>query len=107
MIPRYDVPESECFNKSEEEIKKTFIESLKPYWPDIEENIIRSYVHSAKIVQALWVDQLPQMDQIPRSKNGRVWIVNAELAGRDTLNNNALVGVANRATEEVIQCIKS
>jgi hypothetical protein len=53
-------------------------------------------------VQALWIQEPPK-DQGPRhTPDGRVWSVNAEMAGRDTLNNNAIVQVANDAARAIL-----
>ena len=107
MIPRYDVPDSEWFMKSDEEVKQSFISSIEKSWPNIEEEIIHSYVHRAPVVQALWIDSPPDTQYPAHTKDGRILSINAELAGRDTLNNNALVGVANHITDEIHEKIKN
>jgi len=94
MLPRYDVPSSPWFKMSDDEIKSRFLASLKETWPSIEKNIIQSFVHRESIVQAVWMNGIPSTEP-QKSKDGRVWSINAELAGYDNLNNNAIVRVAN------------
>lgn len=100
MIPRYDIPQSEWFHKPDEEIKAQFIQHLKNTWPDIEENIVHSYVHRAPIVQAVWTTPKPTFASVPKTTDGLLWSVSAELSLQETLNNNAIVHVANQAIEE-------
>jgi len=99
MLPRYELPDSPWFQKSSEEIAAEFLAALKPVWPDVEDNLVRSFVHRERRVQALWINRPPAAAAPLRAWNGKVWSVNAELAGRDTLNNNAIVRVANQAAE--------
>lgn len=100
MVPRYDIPESPWFKKTDEEIKQAFLERLKATFPDIESNVIASFVHREKIVQALWIDSPPPHEKAARTSDNRVWNVNNELAGYSTLNNNSVVEVANRVASE-------
>lgn len=100
MLPRYDVPQSEWFNKSDEEIKTTFIARLKQTQPDIENNIIRSFVNREKIVQALWIHSPPPTDKPLKTADQKIWNINNALAGYSTLNNNSVVEVANNAAKE-------
>jgi protoporphyrinogen oxidase len=98
MLPRYDVPQSEWFSKSDEEVFEAIVGSLEPYWPDLRQGIVHWFVHREPIVQALWTTAPPPA--APQcTQDGRVWSINAELAGRDTLNNNAIVKVAEDAAE--------
>ena len=103
MLPRYDLPNSEWFDRPEETIAKEFLSNLRPIWNDIDENLIRFLIHRERYIQALWIDNPPPADQKPGiTKDRRVWNVNAELAGRDTLNNNAIVGVADRVAAQFL-----
>ncbi|GAB4232669.1 MAG: NAD(P)/FAD-dependent oxidoreductase [Chlamydiales bacterium] len=107
MIPRYDVPSSLWFQKSDREIYDTFISSLKKTWPDIESSIAHHFVHREKIVQALWIETPPSCQEPTRSEDHKIWSINAELAGRDTLNNNALVGVAYNIKNTLLEAFSS
>lgn len=100
MLPRYDVPQSEWFNKSDDEIKEAFIAHLKKSQPDIEDNTIRSYVNREKIVQALWIHSPPPTDKPLKTADQKIWNINNALAGYSTLNNNSVVEVANNAAKE-------
>jgi len=102
MLPRYDVPDSPYFERNEDEIATEFIDALKPVWPDIRDNLLKTFVHREKRVQALWIDAPPADPRARRTDDDRVWSVNAELAGRDTLNNNAIITVADRAAAEFV-----
>ena len=104
MIPRYDVPESSWFELSDEEITKRFIQGLKKYWLDIEQNVIRSWVHREKMVQALWIDTPPPEVKPIKTVDNRLWSVHHELAGHSTLNNNSVVEVANVLSKELNKC---
>lgn len=100
MLPRYETPDSEWFAKTSGEIAETFLSSLEGVWPGLREHLVRYEVHRAKRVQAIWLETPPPADFRPGSTpSGLIWNVNAELAGRDTLNNNAIVRTANRAAE--------
>lgn len=100
MLPRYDIPSSEWFDKGDDEIKRVFIDHLKKSFPDIEDNILKSFIHREKIVQALWIDSPPPNEKAAHTPDRRIWNVNNELAGHSTLNNNCVVKVANRLMEE-------
>lgn len=103
MIPRYDVPNSPWFDKTDDEIREAFLAPLRAILPDLYENILHSFVHREKIVQALWIGPPPDDSGSVSSPDGRVWNINAELAGRDTLNNNAIVRVADTWAERFLQ----
>ncbi len=94
MLPRYDVPGSEWFGKPDEEVFDSFVSALKPMWPDLPDRVRHWCVHREPVVQALWISTPPPASPWS-TPDGRLWNINAELAGRDTLNNNAIVKVAN------------
>jgi len=104
MLPRYEAPDSPLFDTPDDAIATEFIAALKPVWPDIESNIVRYFVNRERRVQALWIDGPPVIEpHAPRTTDGRVWNVNSELTGRDTLNNNGIVRAANQAAEEFLK----
>ena len=103
MLPRYDVPDAPIFDRPSEEIAAEFLGALRPVFPDIDDNLVRWFVHRERTVQAMWIDAPPGAAPQPKcGRYGRIWNVNAELAGRDTLNNNAIVRVANDAAEVIL-----
>lgn len=106
ILPRYDVPESEWFEKSAEAIAGEFLAGLRPIWPDIDENLVRYFVNRERMVQALWIAGPPPLAGPNQNAQGNLWSVNAELTGRDTLNNNAIVRVANAAAEKFISSVR-
>lgn len=102
MIPRYDVPDSEWFTYSDNVIEQQFLASLKKTWPAIEKDIIGSFVDRERIVQAVWIEGLPAIEPWI-SGDGRIWSVNAELSGFDSLNNNGIVKVANHYAQKFLK----
>ncbi len=102
MLPRYDVPESDWFKRPESAIATEFLAALRQFFPRLDDNIVSFHVNRAPHVQALWIDKPPVRHEPAVSADGRLWCVNAELAGRDTLNNNAIVALANRAAETIL-----
>jgi protoporphyrinogen oxidase len=105
MLPRYDVAESEWFETGDDEVYRAFSKPLAEVWPDWERHCLARFVQREKLVQALWIDAPPVLGHAPRTADGRVWNVNAELAGRDTLNNNAIVRVAEAHARELIRAM--
>lgn len=97
MIPKYDVPESEWFSLSDEEIFKRFGSELKKLWPDLDESIIHWVVHREKIVQPLWIDSPRPEGQVKRTEDQLIWNVNNELASHSTLNNDSIVEASTKA----------
>lgn len=106
MLPRYDVPSSPWFEKSDQEIESIFFNQLRSIWPDIDQQVIGSFVHREKVVQALWIQAPPNTHRAARTDDERVWNINAELVGRDTLNNNAIVRAAKQYAGEFFEFIK-
>lgn len=100
MLPRYDIPESSWFTRPQEDIAEEFLQALEPVWPDIRSNLESHFVHRERFIQPLWIDSPPpELHEPARTGDERIWVVNAELAGRDTFNNNATVRVVNRAMD--------
>lgn len=106
MIPRYDTPDSAWFAMSDEEIKKQFLESLKGCWPEIESWVLYSDVKREKIVQALWIGKQAKKTPDKRAE-GRIWSINADLSEEGILNNNAIIGIAERVSVDLIKAFRS
>jgi protoporphyrinogen oxidase len=100
MLPRYDVPTSTWFDKTDQQIKDIFIEKLESIYPNVRSIILESFVNRAKIVQALWIDSAPTNTQPRKSEDGRIWIVNSELAPGHALSNNGIIEIASNAVAE-------
>jgi len=99
MLPRYDVPTSPWFDKSDDAIVEEFVQALRSIWPDIDDRIEATHVNRERVVQRLWIDGPPESGNPRSTDDGRIWVVNNELGGQDTLNNNAVVRVANESLE--------
>lgn len=106
MLPRYDVPNSPWFSKSDSEIESIFLNQLRNFWPNIDQEILGSFVHREKIIQALWIQAPPNTRHAAMTYDKRVWNINAELVGRDALNNNAIVRAAKLYANEFFDFIK-
>jgi protoporphyrinogen oxidase len=102
MLPRYDIPSSPWFEKSDEAIIEEFLVALRGIWPGIESDIECTHVNRERVVQQLWVNGPPPEGRPGVTEDGRMWSVNNELAGLDTLNNNAVVRVANQSVEHML-----
>lgn len=102
MLPRYDVPNSPWFDKTDEEIKHAFIEKLSQKWPNFKDKITDSFVQRARLVQAIWIDSAPTNTEPRVSDDGRIWSVNSELAKGHTLSNNGIIEIATGAAAQFI-----
>lgn len=102
MLPRYDLPDSSWFDKSDEEIKQLFMENLRKIRPDIENLILDSFVNRARLVQALWINSSPPVSQEQKSPDGRIWSINSELAKGHVLSNNGIVEIATKGSNNFI-----
>lgn len=103
MLPRYDIPESEWFRKSDTEIEKAFLDSMKTLWPELDSRIITSFVHKEKYVQALWIETPPAVSKPQRTPDNRIWSINSELSSGHTLSNNSIVKIANEGASEFLK----
>lgn len=99
FLPRYDVPNSEWFEKDPEEIKNRFLSSLGSVWLTIEQDIVRTCVHREKYFQPIWPPECHPKINLDSNFNGKIVSINAELIKQDTHNNNAIVKIANQAFE--------
>ncbi len=107
MLPRYDIPTSPWFDKSDQEIKDVFIDKLSKNWPDFKENVLHSFVQRARLVQAIWIDSAPAYTEPQISEDGRIWSVNSELAKGHTLSNNGIIEIASKASKDYLESYKS
>ena len=94
-LPRYETPDSPWFERSNEEITEEGLRALAKVWPDIRERVCRSFVNRERRVQALWLPGTRQRTEPLRSRTVPVESITAELVGLDTLNNNAIIQLAN------------
>ena len=71
-------------------------------WPDIRERVCRSFVNRERRVQALWLPGTRQRTEPLRSRTVPVESITAELVGLDTLNNNAIIQLANAQATRLV-----
>jgi len=102
MLPRYDIPTSPWFEKNDDAIIEEFLAALREIWPDIENDVERTHVNRERVVQQLWVNGPPPEGDPGVTADGHMWSVNNELAGLDTLNNNAVIRVANQSVAHML-----
>jgi len=101
MLPRYDTKDSHWHGRDDAEITRAFIDSLRPHFPKIDSLIQDSFVAKDSFVQGIWNFPIERYPKVPKTKDSKVWNVNNELAGWCTLNNNAIVELANRVAKEI------
>ena len=101
-LPRYETPDSPWFERSNEEITEEGLRALAKVWPDIRERVCRSFVNRERRVQALWLPGTRQRTEPLRSRTVPVESITAELVGLDTLNNNAIIQLANAQATRLV-----
>ena len=101
-LPRYETPDSPWFERSNEEITEEGLRALAKVWPDIRERVCRSFVNRERRVQALWLPGTRQRTEPLRSCTVPVESITAELVGLDTLNNNAIIQLANAQAARLV-----
>jgi protoporphyrinogen oxidase len=101
-LPRYEVPDSEWFDKSDEEILEGGMRGLEAVWPDVRERVVASFVNRARRVQAIWLPGTRERVEPLRSRTTPVESITAELVGLDTLNNNAILRLANTQARRLL-----
>jgi protoporphyrinogen oxidase len=94
-LPRYDVPDSPWFERSDEDLTEEGLRSLERIWPEVRSWVVRSFVHRERRVQALWLPGTRQRTAPLRSRSAPIESITAELVGLDTLNNNAVIRLVN------------
>jgi protoporphyrinogen oxidase len=94
-LPRYEPPDSPWFERTDAEILEGGIGALERVWPDLRQRIVHAFVHRERRVQALWLPGTRQRTEPLRSRTAPVESITAELVGLDTLNNNAVIRLAN------------
>ncbi|MFX0201821.1 MAG: hypothetical protein ACFFCW_37400, partial [Candidatus Hodarchaeota archaeon] len=99
FLPRYDISESEWFEKDPDDITVGFLTSLRDIWPMIDQDIVGTVVHREKYFQPLWPPGYYPSATATLNLNGNVALINAELIKQDTHNNNATVKIANQAAD--------
>lgn len=94
-LPRYDVPDSPWFERSEADITEEGLAALERIWPEIRSWVVSSVVNRERRVQALWLPGTRQRTEPLRSRSAPIESITAELVGLDTLNNNAVIRLVN------------
>jgi hypothetical protein len=94
-LPRYEPPDSPWFDRSDADVTEGGLSALEPIWPDVRRHVVRSVVNRERRVQALWLPGTRHGVEPLRSRSLPVESITAELVGMDTLNNNAIVRLAN------------
>lgn len=95
FLPRYEPPDSPWFERPDAEIIEGALAALERIWPDIRARVVRAVVNRERRVQAIWLPGTRQRVEPLCSRTVPVESITAELVGLDTLNNNAIVRLAN------------
>jgi protoporphyrinogen oxidase len=101
-LPRYDVPESPWFERSEAEITEEGLAGMARIWPEIRSWVVSTRVHRERRVQALWLPGTRQRTSPLRSRSAPIESITAELVGLDTLNNNAVIRLVNAQAARLV-----
>lgn len=102
-LPKYVVAEDPLFNKSDDEIKKYFIDNFKKMYPSLVEDDIK-FVGVARAKHVITVAKLGYSDALPGVKTSipGVSIINTSHIKDGTLNVNETVRVAETKLEEIL-----
>jgi protoporphyrinogen oxidase len=102
-LPKYTVPGDPLFESSEAELWQSFRKGLKKVFPDLQEGDIEAkYLFRERLVQPVPV--LHYSDLVPAMQTNVAGLVLANTTQiiNSNLNNNAMVKIANRAVELVL-----
>jgi protoporphyrinogen oxidase len=102
-LPRYDVPDSPWFERSEADIVEEGLAGLERVWPDIRSWVVETRVHRERRVQALWLPGTRPRTAPLRSRSAPIESITAELVGQDTLNNNAVIRLVNTEAARLVR----
>ncbi len=103
-LPKYTVPGDPLFDAPEGELWKTFRQGLQRVFPDLKDSEIEArYLFRERLVQPVPV--LHYSDIVPKMQtniNG-LFLANTTQIINSNLNNNAMVKIANRAVQLVLE----
>jgi len=103
-LPKYVNPEDELFDKSEEELRKLFLDSLFKMYPNLSENDLNFWGTSkARIVFAL--PTINYSKKVPKvtTSLGNYYIINSAQIINGTLNVNETIEVAETKLQEILK----
>jgi protoporphyrinogen oxidase len=102
-LPKYVPIDDPIHNLTDDQILKSFIEKLQKVFPDLQNGeILHSQIFRGTYVQPL--QQLNYLDNVPDVKTplSGVYLVNTSMIYNSTLNNNAVVSLAAKATDMIL-----
>ncbi len=102
-LPRYVSPYDPIFDQDDEEIKASFIESLKQMYPSVKNEDI-SFIGVARARQVITVSKLNYSKNLPDVKTSvpNLYIINTSHIKDGTLNVNETVRVAETKLQEIL-----
>jgi protoporphyrinogen oxidase len=103
-LPKYTVPGDPLFNTPESELWPAFRNGLRRVYPDLQDSDIEArHLFRERLVQPIPVlnysDIVPEM----RTNIDGVFLANTTQIINSNLNNNAMVKIANRAVQLVLE----
>jgi protoporphyrinogen oxidase len=103
-LPKYVNSDDELFDKTEEEIKEIFLESLNKMYPNLSEKDLNFWgVSKARVVFAL--PTLNYSKNVPSVKTSipNYYIINSAQIINGTLNVNETIQVAENKLKEILK----
>ncbi|MEO7834306.1 MAG: hypothetical protein ABIR50_03230, partial [Ginsengibacter sp.] len=102
-LPKYVSPHDPIFDQDDEEIKASFIESLKQMYPSVKNEDI-SFIGVARARHVITVSKLNYSKNLPDVKTSipNLYIINTSHIKDGTLNVNETVRVAETKLQEIL-----
>ncbi len=106
-LPKYVTAEDEIYNKSDDEIRDSFIEIFKKMYPWINQEDIK-FAGVARARNVITVSKLNYSDNLPDIKTSipDLYIINTSHIKDGTLNVNETVRVAETKLQEILEKIE-
>jgi protoporphyrinogen oxidase len=102
-LPKYVTPDSELFNKSDEELRSLFLGSLYKMYPSLSEDDLNFWgVSKARIVFALPTINYSKKVPGVTTSLGNYYIINSAQIINGTLNVNETIQVAETKLKEIL-----
>lgn len=102
-LPKYVSPDDELFNKSDDEIRESFVSALDKMYPDFSPADVESFEIS-RVRHVVGLSTLDYSNNLPKMKTSLpgVFAVNSAQIVNGTLNVNESVRLANEAVTDLL-----
>ena len=103
-LPKYVTKDDPLVNLSEYEISSLFLEKLRRVFPDLnDKDILREKIFREKYVQPVLDLGYLERQVGFRTPVPCVYLVNSSMIANSTLNNNAIINLADKAADIIIK----